>query len=215
MILGYLSIGAEASGSFLDMFQSMTNTTATETKIANRELAAQHLQMQGQNMSFQAEADAGGSFLDMFQSMTDAIVKNAMTFPANQQVPAAPEVMMQAEADTPTKVNKVILGLLCGLFGCCGAHHCFLGQTCLGIVQALTLGGVGIWALIDYVHIMSNCLSRYTSISGLGINAEFDPSTVDGAFWVGAVFVGLGLLSCVCRCVASISQSGGSGPQQQ
>merc|ERR1712045_109137 len=115
-------------------------------------------------------------------------------------------------AEVP-RVNKVILALLCGLFTCCGAEHCYLGQTCLGVTKALTLGGVGIWAIIDWVHIMQNSLTRGTSISGLGLNAEFDPSTVDGAFWVGAVFVGLGVLSCCVSCIRNIASAGGAASQ--
>jgi len=44
--------------------------------------------------------------------------------------------------------------LLCFLLGCFGAHRFYLGRTKSGILQLLTLGGLGIWALIDLVRIV-------------------------------------------------------------
>ncbi len=45
-----------------------------------------------------------------------------------------------------------ILALLFGVFG---AHRFYVGKTGTGILQLLTLGGLGIWALIDVVLIVT------------------------------------------------------------
>ena len=41
--------------------------------------------------------------------------------------------------------------ILCFFFGIFGAHRFYAGRTGTAIVQLLTLGGLGIWALVDLV----------------------------------------------------------------
>jgi hypothetical protein len=52
--------------------------------------------------------------------------------------------------------NKwIICLLLCWFLGVFGAHRFYTGHTALGVFQLLTLGGCGIWALIDFIVIVS------------------------------------------------------------
>jgi hypothetical protein len=44
--------------------------------------------------------------------------------------------------------------LLCFFLGVFGAHRFYTGHIGLGVVQLLTLGGCGIWALIDFIIII-------------------------------------------------------------
>lgn len=44
--------------------------------------------------------------------------------------------------------------LLCFLLGIFGAHRFYVGKIGTGILQLLTLGGLGIWALIDLIMII-------------------------------------------------------------
>lgn len=44
--------------------------------------------------------------------------------------------------------------LLCWLVGIIGIHRFYLGYTWQGVVQILTLGGLGIWTLIDLIRII-------------------------------------------------------------
>lgn len=44
--------------------------------------------------------------------------------------------------------------LLCFFVGTLGIHRFYLGYTWQGIVQLLTLGGLGIWTLIDFIRII-------------------------------------------------------------
>ncbi|GGH95654.1 NINE protein [Pseudomonas fluvialis] len=44
--------------------------------------------------------------------------------------------------------------LLCFFLGCFGAHRFYVGKIGTGILQLLTLGGLGIWALIDWIMII-------------------------------------------------------------
>ena len=63
--------------------------------------------------------------------------------------------MGAAPAGVPPGGGKDFLTalLLCIFVGWIGAHRFYTGHTGIGIVQALTLGGCGIWALIDLIMI--------------------------------------------------------------
>jgi len=44
--------------------------------------------------------------------------------------------------------------LLCFFFGLLGFHRFYVGKIGTGILQLITLGGFGIWALIDFIMII-------------------------------------------------------------
>jgi TM2 domain-containing membrane protein YozV len=44
--------------------------------------------------------------------------------------------------------------LLCFFLGMFGAHRFFVGKIGTGVLQLLTLGGLGIWTLIDFIMII-------------------------------------------------------------
>lgn len=56
------------------------------------------------------------------------------------------------EEDKPK--SQLIALLLVFLVGYIGIHRFYLGYTTIGIIQVLTLGGCGIWALIDLIRIV-------------------------------------------------------------
>jgi len=45
--------------------------------------------------------------------------------------------------------------LLCWFLGIFGVHRFYTGHTGLGVLQLLTLGGCGIWALVDFIIIVT------------------------------------------------------------
>jgi TM2 domain-containing membrane protein YozV/RNA polymerase subunit RPABC4/transcription elongation factor Spt4 len=46
--------------------------------------------------------------------------------------------------------------LLCIFLGYLGIHRFYTGHTVIGILQLVTLGGCGIWTLIDLIMIVTN-----------------------------------------------------------
>jgi TM2 domain-containing membrane protein YozV len=44
--------------------------------------------------------------------------------------------------------------LLCFFFGIFGAHRFYVGKTGTALLQLVTLGGLGIWATIDFIMII-------------------------------------------------------------
>ena len=58
-----------------------------------------------------------------------------------------------APAATGNDKNQIIAILLCLFLGGLGIHRFYLGYTWQGVVQLLTGGGLGIWALIDLIRI--------------------------------------------------------------
>lgn len=44
--------------------------------------------------------------------------------------------------------------LLCFFLGFLGAHRFYVGKTGTAILQILTLGGLGIWVLVDFIMII-------------------------------------------------------------
>lgn len=54
--------------------------------------------------------------------------------------------------------SQLIALLLCLFIGGIGIHRFYLGYTWQGVVQLLTLGGLGVWALIDLIRIITGDL---------------------------------------------------------
>lgn len=105
------------------------------------------------------------------------------------------EIEMPLREGVPVK-SKVALAVISGLgLGCCGIDRCYMGATCLGITKGLTAGGLGIWALIDFIIVLVNMLQKSDSIDAFGFNAKFEPkSELDTAFWITVVLLVLKLL---------------------
>ena len=63
---------------------------------------------------------------------------------------------------TSDKSNTVAL-LLCLFIGILGVHRFYVGKVGTGVLQLVTLGGLGIWALIDMIMII---LQKFTDKEG-------------------------------------------------
>ena len=54
--------------------------------------------------------------------------------------------------------SQLVALLLCIFVGIIGIHRFYLGYIWQGVVQILTLGGLGIWTLIDLIRIITGDL---------------------------------------------------------
>ena len=52
---------------------------------------------------------------------------------------------------TVSKKSRTAVVLLCFFFGCFGIHRFYLGKIGSGLLMLFTFGGLGIWALIDFI----------------------------------------------------------------
>lgn len=55
-------------------------------------------------------------------------------------------------AVSPYQVSRV--GILAFYLGCFGVHRFYTGRPILGVLQLLTFGGLGVWALIDLILVL-------------------------------------------------------------
>lgn len=58
--------------------------------------------------------------------------------------------------------------LLCFFLGGLGIHRFYVGKIGTGILQIITLGGLGIWALIDFIMIV---IGKFTDSEGRKITS--------------------------------------------
>ncbi len=66
-------------------------------------------------------------------------------------------------ADGKSEKSNTVALLLCFFIGFLGVHRFYVGKIGTGILQLVTLGGLGIWALIDFIMIV---LQKFTDAQG-------------------------------------------------
>lgn len=72
----------------------------------------------------------------------------------------------QSTTEQKSDVGYVPMILLCFFLGSLGVHRFYAGKVGTGILMLLTLGGFGIWALIDFVIIV---IGNFKDKNGLPI----------------------------------------------
>jgi TM2 domain-containing membrane protein YozV len=70
-------------------------------------------------------------------------------------VPNQPASTLATPAMSENNTKWLTLLLLCWFLGIFGVHRFYSGHIVIGVLQLLTLGGCGIWYLIDFILIVS------------------------------------------------------------
>jgi hypothetical protein len=103
---------------------------------------------------------------------SNILAKNKLVTVKNFAQPSSHAVKLTTVNSKKAKINSVssastnllsqeidwVAFILCFFLGTFGIHRFYLGYPLIGVLQILTLGGLGIWALIDLVRIATGDL---------------------------------------------------------
>jgi TM2 domain-containing membrane protein YozV len=64
--------------------------------------------------------------------------------------------------------TKMVLAIVCFFVGFLGVHRFMVGKIGTGVLMLVTFGGLGIWALIDFIMIL---MGKFTDKQGNAITA--------------------------------------------
>jgi len=71
-------------------------------------------------------------------------------------VPVFPDgkPMMDASGRAASPQSRLVAALLCWFLGVIGIHRFYVGKVGTGILMIFTLGGLGLWILVDFIMIV-------------------------------------------------------------
>jgi TM2 domain-containing membrane protein YozV len=113
--------------------------------------------------SSEKKAEAVTSYKEL-KEMAEEIKGEKLSFKEKLSLNIAAKAMKKAAKKSENAVNfsgdksKTTALILCIFLGTLGVHRFYLGYTLIGIIQLLTLGGLGIWSLIDLIRIATGSL---------------------------------------------------------
>src|SRR5436190_9345625 len=98
----------------------------------------------------------------MFVSVTASYaafpVQKVQTTTSTVSVDNVKKEEMSSPAAASGEKSQLIALLLCAFVGGVGIHRFYLGYTWQGVVQLLTVGGCGVWTMIDFIRIITGDL---------------------------------------------------------
>ncbi len=76
---------------------------------------------------------------------------------------ASLDAQPQTTPGKPSDKSRLVALVLCLVIGTFGVHRFYVGKIGTGVLQIFTLGGLGIWALVDLILI---ALGSFTDKQG-------------------------------------------------
>jgi len=143
------------------------------------------------------------SMLSLSESRVNATISKNLAQSKSMMSLVSDQIEYELNMQEPLPVgNKLALSIIEALgLGLFGIDRCIMGQTCLGVVKGLTLGAFGLWALVDYIGILINCLGSREVMKSTGYTASWRPEDIVPAYWIMLVSLLL-VLTSACFKVA-------------
>ena len=79
------------------------------------------------------------------------------------------------DAANISRKSRLVALLLCFFLGALGVHRFYVGKVGTGILMLLTLGGCGIWVIIDLILIV---VGSFTDKAGLRVFRWTEPGSM-------------------------------------
>lgn len=160
-LLTLLILSLVFSTSFSATMSKPESSSITEFAIPIGESGKKISLLDLSNMKIKEFEMVSGTELSLKQKIAFKIaqkkLRNAIKSNATLDEVQLQELVTGKAAETGDK-SQVVALILCIVVGGLGIHRFYLGYTWQGIVQLLTLGGCGIWALIDLIRIITGDL---------------------------------------------------------
>lgn len=131
---------------------SETNTAETVVASTEKVVEAVSLQKISQQMAEKANQTTAPKKISKLQEIKTAIQVKKEVKKLQKELKKQ-EMSPEASTQGPTEKSQLVALILVILVGALGIHRFYLGYTAIGIIQLLTLGGCGVWALIDLIRI--------------------------------------------------------------
>lgn len=134
--------------------QLTKETETTETAVASTEKVVEAVSLNkiSQQMAAKANKAAEPKKISKLEEIKTAIQVKKEVKKLQKELEKQ-EMSPEASAQAPGEKSQLVALILVILVGALGIHRFYLGYTAIGIIQLLTLGGCGVWALIDLIRI--------------------------------------------------------------
>lgn len=86
------------------------------------------------------------------EQVPESVVTESPVAPPVVQMPPKPTIDQFGNPISPK--SRLAAALLAWFLGVIGVHRFYVGKVGTGILMIVTLGGLGIWALIDFIVIL-------------------------------------------------------------